>query len=109
MAQIDDDWAAALEQDFLFFGKSAQYSSPSLVTTQCTAILNRDEEIGAIGNTSIVSLRHQVEVRVSELAIVEKGGTFTIAARDYKVVAAPTRDDSAGLVWHCVCDLQPAA
>jgi hypothetical protein len=100
--------AKTLQRVFAKFGVSASYISPDIVTTECVVLINRADDAPTLGNTPIVAGQMIVEVRASELAAPVRGGVFTADGRDFKIVAAPKREDASGLVWTCLCDLQPA-
>ncbi|MBM3552502.1 MAG: hypothetical protein FJX45_12225 [Alphaproteobacteria bacterium] len=100
--------AKTLGRVFASFGVSASYLSPDFVTSACVVVLNQADDSVTLGNVPLVAGQTIVEVRVSELAAPVKGGVFTVDGRDYRIVAAPKRNDPSGLVWTCLCDLQPA-
>jgi hypothetical protein len=100
--------AKALERVFAKFGVAASYLSPDVVITECVVVINRADDTTTLGNTPIVAGQMIIEVRVSELAAPVRGGVFTADEREFKIVAAPKREDASGLVWTCLCDLQPA-
>jgi hypothetical protein len=99
--------AKALERVFAKFGVSAEYVSPELVTAECVVVINRADDTTTLGNVPIVAGQMVVEVRVSELASPVRGGIFSAESREFKIVSAPKREDASGLVWTCLCDLQP--
>ncbi len=100
--------ARALERVFAKFGVSASYLSPDVVETACVVVINRADDTTTLGNVPIVAGQMIVEVRASELPAPVRGGVFTAESREFKIVSAPKREDPSGLVWTCLCDLQPA-
>lgn len=105
---FDASAAKTLASAFARFGDPAIYLSPELATSACRIIINRADETTTLGKVPIVAGQTLVEVRASELSAPAKGGIFTADGRDFKIISAPKREDPSGLVWTCLCDLQPA-
>lgn len=96
--------ARTLQSVFARFGVAATHRTPALVDTACDVVVNGADDVETIGNVALVAGQRLVEVRVSQVAAPLKGDSFIVDALEFKIVAAPRRDDPSRLVWTCLCD-----
>lgn len=92
---------------FNTFGVEATYTSPLGASTTVSVIIDTSDGELIYGTGKLTARRSQIEVRVTELAQIEKGGTFSSDEWDidYKVNSIPEKRDPDRLVWTADCGM----